>query len=179
MLSQFKVLFTLSLFLAGPAFQALAYPYPGAHLDDGEMTNLFIRGGTSSLTVRVGTQPTSGLTCPATNNGENRDYAEHAYTAGQIKAAMTEGATLAAKGKQLGKSLYPHNYKNRERLPFTCGKHKMEFPIQTDGKVYDGGLTDNIPDRVIYDYSKDSKDFKVTFCGVIRHGPTEKFLKCT
>lgn len=54
----------------------------------------------------------------------------------------------------------------------------MEFPISTDNKVYDGGPSDNIPDRVVFEYQKKKKDFVVKYCGVMRHGTGRDFLKC-
>ena len=74
---------------------------------------------------------------------------------------------------------YPHFFGNRENIPFDCGKNKQEWPIQMDGKVWSGGDVDAIPDRVVYEYKADDKNYIVSFCGVMRHGPAQPFLKCT
>ena len=55
-----------------------------------------------SLTVAVGREPPKKETCPATNNGPNRDYGVHTYTENQLKAALATGARLQADNKQIG-----------------------------------------------------------------------------
>ncbi|KAK2601872.1 hypothetical protein QQS21_004558 [Conoideocrella luteorostrata] len=135
---------------------------------------LDIRG----LDLKVKEEPKHDVKCPKTNNGPSRDYDEHKYTKGQVKAAFLGGAKLAADGKQVGRNKYPHDFGNKEKLPFKCGKDKMEFPIQFDNKVYDGGDVGNVPDRVVFEYQKKKKEFVVKFCGIMRHGPTPDFLEC-
>lgn len=73
---------------------------------------------------------------------------------------------------------YPHDFNNAEKLPFDCGRDKMEFPIQTSNEVYNGGSVANVPDRVVFEYQRTTRDFIVKYCGVMRHGPTPAFLNC-
>ena len=74
---------------------------------------------------------------------------------------------------------YPHDYGSNPPLPFDCGKSLMEFPIQLDGQVYSGGNVADIPDRVLFEYSK-GKEMLVKYCGVMRHGPPggPAFFEC-
>ena len=73
---------------------------------------------------------------------------------------------------------YPHAFGNGERLPFTCGASKQDFPIQTDGTVYSGGDTTDVPDRVVFEFKVSGNTAVVSYCGVMRHGPRSDFLKC-
>ena len=54
----------------------------------------------------------------------------------------------------------------------------MEFPILMDNKVYDGGDTSNVPDRVVFSFKEKKKEALVDFCGAMRHGPKVAFLHC-
>ncbi|KAG5917189.1 hypothetical protein E4U42_007357 [Claviceps africana] len=131
------------------------------------------------LTLKVIRGPTKDATCPHRERvGNFGPYARHKYTENQIKAAFRHGAQLAAAGKQVGDRKYPHDFRNAEGLPFHCGKNKMEFPITINNRVYNGGPSDNIPDRVVFGYKKTKKEFQVTYCGVMRHGPRRDFLLC-
>ncbi|KAK8105022.1 hypothetical protein PG999_008381 [Apiospora kogelbergensis] len=128
--------------------------------------------------------------CPATNNGANRDYTEHTYTAGQAKAAVAEAKKYQDKEGENWKPArdeYPHFFGNGEQIPFPCGAQKAEFPIKTDGKVFPApsGDVGQIPDRVVYEYKwvkpKKGKGKKLEvgkICGVMRHGPGRDFLNC-
>ncbi|QPH06546.1 hypothetical protein C2857_005086 [Epichloe festucae Fl1] len=134
---------------------------------------------TRGLNLKVKEEPKKDATCPYRQRvGNFGPYDRHKYTKNQIKAAFLGGAKLAADGKQVGANRYPHDFNNGEKLPFKCGRNKMEFPISTDNKVYNGGPADNIPDRVVFEYQKKKKDFIVKYCGVMRHGPGRDFLKC-
>jgi hypothetical protein len=147
------------------------------------------------LDVKIGHDPDFKVTCPATNNGDNRNYEAHDFTEKQQTAALKTAAKLRAANKQIGartfpssilpthswltrSGLYPHDFNNNENLPFPCGAQKMEFPIQLDGKVYDGGDADGIPDRIVFEYKVDGDDLKIDYCGIMRHGPGRDFLNC-
>ncbi|KAI1438127.1 hypothetical protein GGR50DRAFT_641675 [Xylaria sp. CBS 124048] len=122
-------------------------------------------------------------TCPATNNGPGRDYPEHSYTSGQVTAAKLAATNvLKSKGENWkpGPQDYPHNFGNREKLPFPCGSTTAEYPLETDGKTWkQGDPVQTLPDRVIFEYHWDKKHGLVTKeCGVIRHGPGSDFLQC-
>ena len=56
----------------------------------------------AGLPLAVGTEPKGAISCPATNNGPNRNYGEHKYTENQLKAAFLAGARLAAEDKEIG-----------------------------------------------------------------------------
>ncbi|KAG6052947.1 hypothetical protein E4U17_005203 [Claviceps sp. LM77 group G4] len=132
-----------------------------------------------ALNLKIGKQPTKPATCPQrAQAGAFGPYAQHTFTANQIQAAFLTGAKYAAAGKQVGDRKYPHDFGNGEKLPFPCGKNKMEFPINTNNQVYSGGSSGNIPDRVVFEYQKKKRDFVVKYCGVMRHGVGKDFLKC-
>ncbi|KAG5951303.1 hypothetical protein E4U53_003399 [Claviceps sorghi] len=132
-----------------------------------------------ALTLKVVKRQIKDATCPhRIRVGNFGPYDQHKYTENQIKAAYLHGAQLAAAGKQVGDRKYPHEFRNAEGLPFDCGRNKMEFPITTNNKIYNGGPSDNIPDRVVFSYKKTKKEFQVTYCGVMRHGPGRDFLLC-
>ncbi|KAI3334194.1 hypothetical protein F4824DRAFT_512480 [Ustulina deusta] len=121
-------------------------------------------------------------TCPATNNGDNRNYPEHTYTSTQVTAGILAAKNiLQEKGKNWKPSSldYPHAFRNREKLPFDCGKNKAEYPLTTDGQTWSPGESvENLPDRVIFEYSWKNDKVTVKECGVIRHGPGTNFLNC-
>ncbi|KAI8633929.1 hypothetical protein F5Y19DRAFT_415789 [Xylariaceae sp. FL1651] len=121
-------------------------------------------------------------TCPATNNGQGRDYQEHKYTSNQVTAAVGAAKKiLQKKGENWkpGPQDYPHFFGNREQLPFDCGKDKAEYPLDTNGHTWSPGEPVNtLPDRVIFEYSWKKDKVTVKKCGVIRHGPGANFLNC-
>ncbi|KAF7540963.1 hypothetical protein G7054_g960 [Neopestalotiopsis clavispora] len=173
-------LFLTGLLLVGTSITNLAsaYPHqPEMHVDtrDETLAALETRAG---LKLKVGRDPTTGVTCPETNNANFPHQDEHAYTTNQIKQAFLEGAKLAAAGKSLGDNDYPHDFGNAEDLPFPCGKSQMEFIIMPDGHVYDGEDARQMPDRVVFEYKKTSTEMQVLYCGVMRHGPARPFLNC-
>ncbi|CAG9982041.1 unnamed protein product [Clonostachys byssicola] len=126
--------------------------------------------------------------CPATNNGQDRNYVAHTFTAGQAKAAVAAASKYQNKmGEKWkpGRDEYPHFFGNGEQIPFPCGAQKAEYPIKTDGKVFPPPTGDvgQIPDRVVYEYAWVKKNGKKTLqvgkiCGVMRHGPGRDFLNC-
>ncbi|KAG5981691.1 hypothetical protein E4U55_002672 [Claviceps digitariae] len=131
------------------------------------------------LNIKYGKEPTKDATCPdREKSGNFGPYAKHTYTKGQIKAAFVAAAKLAADGKQVGDRKYPHEFGNAEKIPFPCGKNKMEFPITTDNKIYSGGSASDIPDRVVFESRKTKKEIVVKYCGVMRHGVKKEFLEC-
>ncbi|KAI1846245.1 hypothetical protein JX266_007770 [Neoarthrinium moseri] len=169
-----------SLHLAGTRLTGLVSAYP-AHTEsqvearEPEFGALDSRG----LTLKIGKEPGGDAKCPKTTNPGFEPQPEHKYTMNQIKQAFLQAAKLAADSKQIGDNKYPHDFGNGEKLPFKCGKNQMEFIILPNGKVYDGsGNTRDMPDRVVFEYSKSKKEFKANYCGVMRHGPTRDFLHC-
>ncbi|GAB0138339.1 hypothetical protein EsDP_00006575 [Epichloe bromicola] len=140
---------------------------------------------TRGLDLKFKEEPKHDAKCPHRDRaGGFGHYDEHTYTMNQIKAAFLGRAKLAADGKKVGAPLicfigqYPHDFNNDERLDFNCGRNKMEFPIATDNVVYQGDPSDNIPDRVVFEYRKTKTDFIVKYCGVMRHGVGRDFIKC-
>lgn len=107
------------------------------------------------------------------------------YTRSEINAAATEALKLASQHKTLGKDKYPHAYNDYERFNFSHGTTKanscytsnttnlhqaqkpyLEFPILSDGQVYNGGQPDT--DRVVI--GSISEDFEsAVYCAVITH----------
>ncbi|OTB00989.1 hypothetical protein M426DRAFT_14971 [Hypoxylon sp. CI-4A] len=122
--------------------------------------------------------------CPATNNGQGRNYAAHSYTSNQITAAQaTAQKILQSKGQNWrpGPQDYPHFFNNNEKIPFDCGKQKAEYPLGLDGKTWQPGqAVQTLPDRVIFEYSWKKGKVQTKECGVIRHGPPpgNAFLSC-
>ncbi|KAI1406997.1 hypothetical protein F5Y13DRAFT_175934 [Hypoxylon sp. FL1857] len=123
--------------------------------------------------------------CPATNNGQGRNYPAHPYTKGQITAAKaTAQKILQSHGQKWkpGAQDYPHFFNNNEQFPFHCGKNKAEYPLNPDGSTWQPGQAVNtLPDRVIFEYSWNKKGkVQTKECGVIRHGPPpgNAFLQC-
>ncbi|KAK2595216.1 hypothetical protein QQS21_007069 [Conoideocrella luteorostrata] len=168
-------LFTSLLLGISAGSFALAQPVEDLGELDGRTLVLDIR----ALDLKIAKEPTKDATCPhRAKSGSFGPYNEHKYTKGQIRAAFLGGAHLAADGKQVGARKYPHDFGNGEKLPFKCGKKKMEFPISTNNEVYNGGPSDDIPDRVVFEYQKKKKEFIVKYCGVMRHGTGRDFLKC-
>lgn len=73
---------------------------------------------------------------------------------------------------------YPHDFGNKEELPFKCGSSTSEYPIETSGSVYNGGAVTTIGDRVVFEYRKKKDQLQVNFCGVMRHGDGRDFVNC-
>ncbi|KAI2641365.1 hypothetical protein GGS26DRAFT_585756 [Hypomontagnella submonticulosa] len=122
--------------------------------------------------------------CPATNNGQGRNYEAHSYTSGQITAAKAAAQKIMqTKGEKWrpGAQDYPHFFNNNEKFPFNCGKNKAEYPLNTDGKTWQPGqAVQTLPDRVIFEFSWKKGKVSTKECGVIRHGPppANDFLQC-
>ncbi|KAH9883823.1 Ribonuclease/ribotoxin [Xylariomycetidae sp. FL2044] len=169
-----------SLLLAGVSITNLAnaYPHnPDTHIETRDETQAALEAR-AGLKLKVAKDPTASVTCPETNNPQRKHQDPHVYTTNQVKQAYIEGAKLAAAGKALGDKKYPHIFNNNEELPFPCGRNKMEFVIMPDGHVYNGEEATQLPDRVIFEYKKSSSEMQVSYCGVMRHGPNNKFLLC-
>ncbi|KAF4584046.1 guanyl-specific ribonuclease [Ophiocordyceps camponoti-floridani] len=122
----------------------------------------------AKLKLKVNRKPGKGSTCPETKNPRRKPHSKRLYTDNQITKAFMVGATYAANDRQVGE----------EGLKFPCGKNLMEFPIQEDNQEFKRGGTDEIPDRVVFEYTKNKKEFIVKYCGVMRHGPGKDFLLC-
>jgi hypothetical protein len=101
-------MFLTGLLLVGASITNLASAYPHQpdmhETRDETLAALETRAG---LKLKVGRDPTTGVTCPETNNANFPHQDEHAYTTNQIKQAFLEGAKLAAAGKSLGDSEFP------------------------------------------------------------------------
>ncbi|KAG6248267.1 hypothetical protein E4U24_002807 [Claviceps purpurea] len=124
--------------------------------------------------------PSEDATCPyRAKAGNFGPYPQHKFTEKLINSAFEMAAKYAAAGKQVGDHNYPHDFGNGGKLPFPCGKNKMVFPIHTNNHPYSSGSSDNIPDRVVFDYWTTKWEFIVKYCGVMRHGVQGDFLKCT
>ncbi|KAF2866051.1 Ribonuclease/ribotoxin [Massariosphaeria phaeospora] len=168
------------MLLAGTSLTSVACAYPAeveSQLSK-DTTLLEARG----LTVKHMRDPTNPVTCPASDNRppESRNYAAQQYTVNQIKAAFRTAAILAANGKTVGGNSYPHAYDNNPPMPFDCKDDLQEFPIQLDGKTYDGGDIGVVPDRVLFEAKEKKGELLVKYCGVMRHGPPNGpvFIPC-
>ncbi|KAG6020586.1 hypothetical protein E4U40_005997 [Claviceps sp. LM458 group G5] len=137
-------------------------------LDAGALRPLILRG------------PREDATCPyRAKEGNFGPYPQHKFTKKLIKSAFEMAVKYAAAGKQVGDHNYPHDFDNGGKLPFPCGKNKMVFPIHTNNHPFSSGSSDNIPDRVVFDYWTTKWEFIVKYCGVMRHGVRGDLLKCT
>ncbi|KAG6052498.1 hypothetical protein E4U17_005727 [Claviceps sp. LM77 group G4] len=124
--------------------------------------------------------PDEDATCPyRAKEGNFGPYPQHKFTQMLIKSAFEMAIKYAAAGKQVGDHKYPHDFDNGGKLPFPCGKNKMVFPIHTNNHPFSSGSSDNIPDRVVFDYWTTKWEFIVKYCGVMRHGVRGDLLKCT
>ncbi|KAI0003960.1 hypothetical protein F4779DRAFT_621640 [Xylariaceae sp. FL0662B] len=136
------------------------------------------------LTSAKNLLPRASYNCPATNNGQDRNYPAHTFTSGQVTAArLAAHNILQSKGEswQPGAQDYPHFFNNNEQFPFECGRKKAEFPIKVDGTVWQTGeAVQTIPDRVIFEYAWTNGKVQTKECGVVRHGPppSNAFLNC-
>ncbi|KAE8363238.1 Ribonuclease/ribotoxin [Aspergillus caelatus] len=130
-----------------------------------------------SKTLKIGAKPEKAHTCPKTNRYANPVE----YSSGQLQKAFIQAAQYANDGKQIGARKYPHYFGNNEKLPFDCGKKKMEFPLDKDspGNVYGGQAVTDLPDRIVFEVKEEKKVTRVKFCGVMRHGNDGDFLNCS
>ncbi|KAF2833555.1 hypothetical protein CC86DRAFT_400179 [Ophiobolus disseminans] len=140
-----------------------------------ESAELYARAG---KTLKVGAEPKKDLTCLRTANPGHPVRNEHKYTKNQLKSAFLTGAKLNAEGKQIGPNRYPHKFNSNQAFPNGCGTNTHEFPIRTDNKVYNGEVTNDIPDRVLYEVKESAKEVRVKFCAAIRHGVGNAFVNC-
>ncbi|KAJ9256537.1 hypothetical protein DTO271D3_6736 [Paecilomyces variotii] len=100
------------------------------------------------------------------------------YTRTDIQNAADKALSLASQHQTLGRDKYPHAYNDYEHFSFKhAQKPYLEFPIERNGKTYDGGSPG--ADRVVIgsiaeDYSS------AVFCAVITHdGSTNNgFTEC-
>ncbi|KAE8372018.1 Ribonuclease/ribotoxin [Aspergillus bertholletiae] len=129
-----------------------------------------------SKTLKIGAKPEKSHTCPKTNRYPNPVE----YSSGQLQKAFIQAAEYANVGKQIGDRKYPHYFGNGEKLPFNCGKNKMEFPLNKDspGTVYGGQSVADLPDRIVFEVKEQKKETLVKFCGVMRHGNGADFVNC-
>ncbi|KAH6847182.1 Ribonuclease/ribotoxin [Chaetomium sp. MPI-CAGE-AT-0009] len=119
----------------------------------------------ATLNPRQGTSSLASVTCGRTT-----------YTRSQIEDAVFEGCRLHAAGEQLGNSLYPHRFNNREGLTFATAGPYQEFPILSNGAVYTGRSPG--PDRVVF-----NPDYQgsCVYVGTMTHtdAPTRNgFVEC-
>ncbi|KAG6030585.1 hypothetical protein E4U19_000424 [Claviceps sp. Clav32 group G5] len=175
-------LFTSLLLGISVTSVSLSLASPFDSVSEGDLQDRAIILDARALRLLIAKEPDKDATCPyRARVGNFGPYAQHKYTKNQIKVAFLAGAKYAADGKQVGARKYPHDFGNGEKLPFPCGKNKMEFPIDSNNNLnpYGGGPSDNIPDRVVFEYRKKKKEFVVYYCGVMRHGTGRDFVKCT
>ncbi|KAI9741308.1 MAG: hypothetical protein M1834_003025 [Cirrosporium novae-zelandiae] len=118
----------------------------------------------------------SGVTIYYEPSGCNCDGTD--YTRTDINNAATKALSLASEGKTLGKDKYPHAYNDYEHFSFTHAKKPyLEFPIERNGKVYDGGSPG--ADRVVI--GSIAEDYgSAVYCAVITHDGQKKngFAEC-
>ncbi|KAJ5691872.1 ribonuclease-domain-containing protein [Penicillium macrosclerotiorum] len=92
------------------------------------------------------------------------------YTSSAVSAAQAAGYELYEEGKT--DSSYPHVYHNYEGFDFSVSGTYYEFPILSDGDVYDGGSPG--ADRVIFNTADE-------LAGVITHtgaSSDDGFVSC-
>ncbi|RAK72323.1 extracellular guanyl-specific ribonuclease RntA [Aspergillus fijiensis CBS 313.89] len=95
----------------------------------------------------------------------------HCYTSSAVSAAQAEGYSLYKSGETLND--YPHVYHDYEGFDFSVSGTYYEFPILSDGDVYDGGSPG--ADRVIFNTAD-------KLAGVITHtgaSSSSGFVECT
>ncbi|KAJ6111428.1 Guanyl-specific ribonuclease Pb1 [Penicillium sp. IBT 18751x] len=91
------------------------------------------------------------------------------YTSKAVAAALSAGYGLEAQGEE--DDSYPHVYHNYEGFDFPVSGTYYEFPILSDGEVYDGGSPG--ADRVIFNDNDE-------LAGVITHtgASGDDFVSC-
>ncbi|PHH76431.1 hypothetical protein CDD80_1540 [Ophiocordyceps camponoti-rufipedis] len=171
---RFAALLTLATTLLTPLTLAL----PSESSNQLQASPADLSALAAKLKLKVNRKPGRGSTCPETKNPRRKPHPKRLYTENQITKAFMVGATHAANDRQVGEGRYPHVFYNSEGLKFPCGRNLMEFPIQEDNQEFKRGGTDEIPDRVVFEYTKNKKEFIVQYCGVMRHGPGKDFLLC-
>ncbi|KAG6127884.1 hypothetical protein E4U12_005581 [Claviceps purpurea] len=173
---RFCDLFTSLLLGISVTSVTLASPFD----NEGDLQDRAVILDARALRLVIAKEPGEDATCPPRSRvGNFGPYYQHTFTKELINAAFTRAANYAAAGKQVGDFNYPHDLVNGRKLPFSCGKNKMEFPIKINNILYSGGSSGHIPDRVVFEYKKTRRDLVVKYCGVMRHGVRKDFLKCT
>ncbi|KAH7323371.1 Ribonuclease/ribotoxin [Rhizoctonia solani] len=128
-----------------------------------------------ALAIPTPTKP-SDLFKRTISGAVGADCGQTAFTEAEVEAAASAAASLAAKGSQIGKNKYPHQFNNREGFEFlpNCSPPFFEFPI-FKSKVYTGGSPG--PDRVVFGSLSGSDS---AFCGLITHtgASGNGFLQC-
>lgn len=100
------------------------------------------------------------------------------YTRADIQQAADKALSLASQGQTLGRDKYPHAYNDYEHFSFShAQKPYLEFPVERNGKVYDGGSPG--ADRVIIGSISADYDSAV-YCAVITHDGQKRngFSEC-
>ncbi|OAQ70958.1 general substrate transporter [Pochonia chlamydosporia 170] len=82
------------------------------------------------------------------------------YSSDALNKAADAACALLKKGTTVGRNNYPHEYKNFEKIKLTGSAPWYEFPVLSNGQVYNGAAPG--PDRVII--TKDCKQ-----AGAITH----------
>ncbi|KNG85047.1 hypothetical protein ANOM_006965 [Aspergillus nomiae NRRL 13137] len=178
--SFFKTL-TLNVLLAGALVVQVANAHPltdtnvrnliaGDDIDsDVDVLGDFENRGKKHPKLSTADFPSKGYSCPKTNK-----YPEiTTYTSGQLTKAYAKAAKYANEER------YPHRFANYDGLPFPCGSKTMEFVLdkKDPGTVYNGGEVKELPDRLIFEYSRKGETARAQFCGVIRH-EGDGFVNC-
>ncbi|KAG6067304.1 hypothetical protein E4U32_004163 [Claviceps aff. humidiphila group G2b] len=147
---------------------------------EGDLQDRTVNLDARALRLLILRGPDEDATCPyRAKAGNFGPYPQHKFPKKFIESAFKRAVNYAAAGKHVGDHNYPHDFGNGGKLPFPCGKNKMVFPIHTNNHPYGSGSSDNIPDRVVFDYRATKWEYIVKYCGVMRHGDRGDLLKCT
>jgi len=89
------------------------------------------------------------------------------YTRADIQNAAEAALALASQGETLGRDRYPHVYNDYEHFNFGhAQKPYLEFPVERDGRVYEGGSPG--ADRIVIGSIADDYS-SAMYCAVITH----------
>ncbi|KAG5955996.1 hypothetical protein E4U58_006802 [Claviceps cyperi] len=175
---RFCDLFTSLLLGISVTSVALASPFDSE--GDSQVQDRAVILDARALRVLIVKGPREDATCPyRAKAGNFGPYFKHKFTKKLIESAFNMAANYAATGEKVGDHDYPHDFGNDRKLPFPCGVNKMVYPIHTNNHPYSSGSSDDIPDRVVFDYRKTKWELIVRYCGVMRHGVGRDLLKCT
>ncbi|KAK3933966.1 Ribonuclease/ribotoxin [Diplogelasinospora grovesii] len=102
------------------------------------------------------------------------------YSQSAIHAACVATLDLASKGETVGRDKYPHAYNDYEHFSFPHAQPPyFEFPIMSDGSVYNGDVGPGADRVVIGSVAEDYSS--AVYCATITHsGSSERngFVEC-
>nr|P00652.2 RecName: Full=Guanyl-specific ribonuclease C2; Short=RNase C-2; Flags: Precursor [Aspergillus clavatus NRRL 1] len=96
----------------------------------------------------------------------------HCYSASAVSDAQSAGYQLYSAGQSVGRSRYPHQYRNYEGFNFPVSGNYYEWPILSSGSTYNGGSPG--ADRVVFN-DNDELAGLITHTGASGNG----FVACS